>query len=48
MTTTTRKELEVLALALKKLLEHGLTDDAIEVLDAAINQKSATDTDTAE
>ncbi len=49
MITVTRKELEVLALSLKKLLEHGFIDDAIEVLDVAINKdytdKSDTPTD---
>lgn len=38
MENVTRKELEVLALSLKKLLEHNLIDDAIEVLDVAINK----------
>ena len=49
MENVTRKELEVLALSLKKLLEHNLIEDAIEVLDVAINDvainKDVTDKD---
>ena len=46
MVTVTRKELEVLALSLKKLLEHGFIEDAIEVLDVAINKDYTDKTET--